>query len=159
MSANTTTTTLLALCVGYPFCFRACGMVLATVLMAVSIIASRFSCNLLLWASQISNKRSYEELVEHVMGKAGRQVRRTQQLRAHTRSAFIGAWHCSVTGLGRHASGGAELLSSSRTGQGQRERTVPVNCVLSGGWSNGSSGKCRDGNRLCRETIAVRPVS
>ncbi len=90
MSANAITAALLALPVGYPFCFRACGMVLATVLMAVSIVASRFSCNLLLWASQISNKRSYEELVEHVMGKAGRQVRHSQEPGTPYRTAITG---------------------------------------------------------------------
>ncbi|GIL69642.1 hypothetical protein Vretifemale_561, partial [Volvox reticuliferus] len=59
---------------GYPFCFRSCGLLLGTLIMLVSILASRFSYNLLLYCSQISNKRTYEELAEQAIGKAGRQV-------------------------------------------------------------------------------------
>lgn len=56
---------------GYPFCFRSCGLVLGTLLMAVSIFASRFSYNLLLYCSQISNKRTYEDLADQAIGEAG----------------------------------------------------------------------------------------
>eukprot|EP00198_Chlamydomonas_reinhardtii_P010547 XP_001699884.1 amino acid transporter [Chlamydomonas reinhardtii] len=59
---------------GYPFCFRSCGLVLGTLLMAVSIFASRFSYNLLLYCSQISNKRTYEDLADQAIGRGGRQV-------------------------------------------------------------------------------------
>ncbi|GFR46782.1 hypothetical protein Agub_g8413, partial [Astrephomene gubernaculifera] len=59
---------------GYPFCFRSCGLLLGTMLMLVSIAASRFSYDLLLYCSQISNKKSYEELAEQAIGKIGRQI-------------------------------------------------------------------------------------
>ncbi|KAG2489705.1 hypothetical protein HYH03_011812 [Edaphochlamys debaryana] len=59
---------------GYPFCFKSCGLLLGTVLMLVSVLASRFSYDLLLYCSQISNKRTYEEVAEQALGKAGRQI-------------------------------------------------------------------------------------
>lgn len=40
--------------------------------MVVSLLATRFSYQLLLYCSQLSNKRSYEELAEQAVGKVGR---------------------------------------------------------------------------------------
>ncbi|PNH09218.1 putative sodium-coupled neutral amino acid transporter 10 [Tetrabaena socialis] len=59
---------------GYPFCFRSCGLLLGSLLMVVSLVATRFSYDLLLYCSQISNKKTYEELAEQAIGKAGRQI-------------------------------------------------------------------------------------
>lgn len=59
---------------GYPYCFKSCGVVLGTLLLLVSVAASRFSYSLLLYSSQISNKRTYEELAEQAVGRAGRQI-------------------------------------------------------------------------------------
>ena len=59
---------------GYPYCFKSCGIVLGTLLLALSVAASRFSYSLLLYSSQISNKRTYEELAEQAVGRVGRQV-------------------------------------------------------------------------------------
>ena len=59
---------------GYPYCFKSCGVVLATVIMVVSLVACRLSYQLLLHCSQITNLKSYEEMAERALGKLGRQV-------------------------------------------------------------------------------------
>lgn len=57
---------------GFPYCFKSCGLVLATLIMAVSLLATRFSYQLLLYCCQLSPKRSYEELAEQAVGRVGR---------------------------------------------------------------------------------------
>ncbi|GAX76712.1 hypothetical protein CEUSTIGMA_g4158.t1 [Chlamydomonas eustigma] len=59
---------------GYPYCFKSCGYVLATCMMLVSLLACRFSFQLLLYCCQLSPKRSLEELVEQALGTVGRKV-------------------------------------------------------------------------------------
>lgn len=59
---------------GYPYCFKSSGLVLATCIMLVSMAACRFSYQLLLYCSQLSTKRSYEDLAEQAVGKIGRHM-------------------------------------------------------------------------------------
>lgn len=49
-------------------------MLLASVVLVLSLAASRFSYQLLLFCSQISSRRSYEELAEQALGPLGRKV-------------------------------------------------------------------------------------
>jgi len=39
---------------GYPFCFKSCGLLLSTVMMVLSLLACRFSYQLLLYGSQLA---------------------------------------------------------------------------------------------------------
>ncbi|MEW5298487.1 MAG: hypothetical protein WDW36_001604 [Sanguina aurantia] len=57
---------------GFPYCFKSCGLVLATLIMAASLLATRFSYQLLLYCCQLSPRRSYEELAEQAVGRVGR---------------------------------------------------------------------------------------
>jgi amino acid permease len=59
---------------GYPYCFKSCGVVLATIIMVVSLIACRLSYQLLLHCSHITNLKTYEEMAERALGKFGRQI-------------------------------------------------------------------------------------
>lgn len=59
---------------GYPYCFKSCGLVLATCIMLVTLIACRISYQLLLYCSQLSSKKSYEAIAEQALGKVGRQL-------------------------------------------------------------------------------------
>ena len=59
---------------GYPYCFKACGLVLGTALMLLSLVACRFSYQLLLYCSQLSSRKTFEELAEQTVGKAGKQL-------------------------------------------------------------------------------------
>eukprot|EP00798_Chlamydomonas_sp_ICE-L_P001628 gene1628-33018_t len=59
---------------GYPYSYKSSGLVLGTILMAVSFIASRYSYQLLLLCSQLSSRRSLEDLTEQANGKMGRQL-------------------------------------------------------------------------------------
>lgn len=59
---------------GYPYCFKSCGILLTTLIVVASIVAVRFSYSLLLYCMQISNKRTYEELAEQAVGRVGRQL-------------------------------------------------------------------------------------
>lgn len=59
---------------GFPFCFKSCGLVLATLLLIVTLIASELSMNLLLIASHLSSKQSYEELAFHAFGAFGERL-------------------------------------------------------------------------------------
>lgn len=58
-----------------PHC-TACGVgtLLASLMMVVSLGACRFSFQLLLYSSQLSNRRTYEELAEQALGPAGRHM-------------------------------------------------------------------------------------
>jgi sodium-coupled neutral amino acid transporter 10 len=56
---------------GFPFCYRACGLALATLLVVVTLVAAEFSMRLLLLAGAIASKRSYEDLARHCFGGAG----------------------------------------------------------------------------------------
>jgi sodium-coupled neutral amino acid transporter 10 len=57
---------------GYPYCFRSCGLLLATSLMAASYLACRFSYQLLLYCSQLTGLASYEAVAEYALGRSGR---------------------------------------------------------------------------------------
>lgn len=59
---------------GYPFCYKACGLVLTTLLILVCLIAAQLSMRLLLMSSQLSGKRTYEELARLCFGKPGQRV-------------------------------------------------------------------------------------
>jgi len=59
---------------GYPFCFKECGLVLATIIMFVTLVATRVSYQLLLYCAQLSSRRTYEGIAEQALGKAGRQL-------------------------------------------------------------------------------------
>lgn len=59
---------------GYPFCYKACGLVLTTILIFVCLIASQLSMRLLLVSSHTSGKKTYEDLAKHCFGKAGQRV-------------------------------------------------------------------------------------
>ena len=56
---------------GFPFCFKSCGLVLAVLLVLVTLAASELSMRLLLFASQLTGRRSYDELARHAFGRAG----------------------------------------------------------------------------------------
>ncbi|KAG1666993.1 hypothetical protein FOA52_014305 [Chlamydomonas sp. UWO 241] len=59
---------------GYPYCFMTCGTLLATLVMLVSLGACRLSFQLLLYSSQLSSRRTYEELAEQALGTPGRRM-------------------------------------------------------------------------------------
>ncbi|GAB4819563.1 hypothetical protein N2152v2_006609 [Parachlorella kessleri] len=59
---------------GYPFCYKACGLALATLLVLVTLSASELSMRLLMVASQMAGKRSYPDLAAHCFGRAGRSA-------------------------------------------------------------------------------------
>lgn len=59
---------------GYPFCYKACGLVLTTVLVLICLIAAQLSMRLLLMSSQLSGKKTYEELARLCFGKTGQRV-------------------------------------------------------------------------------------
>ena len=59
---------------GYPFCFKSCGFVLGTLMMLVTLAATRISYQLLLYCSQLSGRRTYEGIAEQSMGKRGRLI-------------------------------------------------------------------------------------
>eukprot|EP00775_Hariotina_reticulata_P003815 gene3815-4072_t len=71
---NLTTCVLGAGALGYPFCFKECGLALATIIMFVTLVATRVSYQLLLYCAQLSCRRTYEGIAEHALGKAGRQL-------------------------------------------------------------------------------------
>lgn len=62
---------------GYPFCYKACGLVLATLLILICLIAAQLSMRLLLMSSQMSGKRTYEELARLCFGKPGQRAMST----------------------------------------------------------------------------------
>lgn len=51
-----------------PFCFKESGLVVATLLMMVGCVAAFYSIHLLALVSDITEQRTYEELVEHIFG-------------------------------------------------------------------------------------------
>jgi amino acid permease len=55
---------------GFPFCFKTCGLMLAAVLVLITLIASEVSMHFLLLASQITERRSYESLAFAALGGA-----------------------------------------------------------------------------------------
>ncbi len=57
--------------VGYPFCFKSCGLLLATLLVLVVVLAAEYSMQLLLLAAHIAGKRSYEEVARYSFGPLG----------------------------------------------------------------------------------------
>lgn len=71
---NLVTCVLGAGALGYPFCFKECGLLLATIIMFATLIATRISYQLLLYCAQLSGRKSYEGIAEYALGKTGRQV-------------------------------------------------------------------------------------
>lgn len=71
---NLVTCVLGAGALGYPFCFKECGLLLATIIMFITLVATRISYQLLLYCAQLSGRKSYESIAEHALGKTGRQI-------------------------------------------------------------------------------------
>lgn len=71
---NLVTCVLGAGALGYPFCFKECGLLLATIIMLATLVATRISYQLLLYCAQLSGRKSYESIAEHALGKTGRQL-------------------------------------------------------------------------------------
>lgn len=61
----------LLLAPGFPFCFKTCGLGLAVLLVLVTLMAAELSMRLLLMSSQLTGKRSYEDLARHSFGWLG----------------------------------------------------------------------------------------
>lgn len=59
---------------GYPFCYKACGLILTTILILICLIAAQLSMRLLLVSSHLSGKKTYEDLAKLCFGKAGQRV-------------------------------------------------------------------------------------
>ncbi|XP_072026513.1 uncharacterized protein [Amphiura filiformis] len=55
-----------------PWCFRECGVILATTLIIFGGFMTRLSCNLLLRASKATRRQSYEFLAYHTLGATGK---------------------------------------------------------------------------------------
>eukprot|EP00955_Chlamydomonas_euryale_P038789 351203-Chlamydomonas_euryale.AAC.2 len=103
---------------GYPYCFATCGTLLATAMMLVSLAACRFSFQLLLYSSQLSSRRSYEELAEAALGPAGRHMVEVRRKRGRVASeGRVGA--CTSSGRGGAGAGGvAHGRGEPETGAG-----------------------------------------
>ena len=59
---------------GFPWAFKTCGLVLATLLVLITLVASELSMRLLMISSQLAGKRSYEELARHCFGRVGQRA-------------------------------------------------------------------------------------
>lgn len=59
---------------GYPFAFKECGALLGVLIVCGILAACLFSVRLLLVSSQISGKRTYEDIAAHAFGKWGHRV-------------------------------------------------------------------------------------
>lgn len=59
---------------GYPWAYKTCGLVLATLLVLITLVASELSMRLLMISSQLAGKRSYEELARHCFGRVGQRA-------------------------------------------------------------------------------------
>ncbi|KAK9802660.1 hypothetical protein WJX73_002230, partial [Symbiochloris irregularis] len=59
---------------GYPFCFRSCGIGLAALLVLGCWGASYFSMRLLLLSAHLVGARTYEDLVRILLGRTGQQA-------------------------------------------------------------------------------------
>ncbi len=59
---------------GYPFAFRSCGLIAAGGLVLLCLSACQLSMRLLLLSSQLTGRRTYEELALYAFGQPGRQT-------------------------------------------------------------------------------------
>jgi hypothetical protein len=59
---------------GMPFCYKECGLVLATLLVLLTLVASELSVHLLMVASQLASKKTYEDLAHHCFGRLGQRI-------------------------------------------------------------------------------------
>jgi len=57
---------------GFPYCFKSCGIVLTAVLIVVSYAINDFSTSTLLVLAHATGRASYEDLAHHAFGAAGR---------------------------------------------------------------------------------------
>ncbi|WIA41982.1 hypothetical protein OEZ86_009284 [Tetradesmus obliquus] len=73
-TVNLVTCVLGAGALGYPFCFKECGLVLATLIMFVTLVATRISYQLLLHCGQLCTRRTYEGIAESALGRGGRTL-------------------------------------------------------------------------------------
>jgi sodium-coupled neutral amino acid transporter 10 len=56
---------------GYPYCFKECGLALATLLMLATLAAAELGMRLLLLSGQIAGRRTYGDVARHALGAAG----------------------------------------------------------------------------------------
>ncbi|RDD43925.1 putative sodium-coupled neutral amino acid transporter 10 [Trichoplax sp. H2] len=57
-----------------PFCFHQCGIILGSLLLFVSSLLTRLSCDILLRAANSTKKRTYEYLAHHTFGSVGKSL-------------------------------------------------------------------------------------
>ncbi|KAJ9516084.1 hypothetical protein QJQ45_024517 [Haematococcus lacustris] len=57
---------------GYPYCFKSSGYMLATVIMLVCLVACRFSYQLMLYCTQLTSRRTFEDMAEQATGQLGK---------------------------------------------------------------------------------------
>ena len=55
-----------------PFCYKQCGILLATLMLILSSILAKMCCHLLLKAAILSRSRTYEFLAFHTFGSPGK---------------------------------------------------------------------------------------
>ena len=55
-----------------PFCFKQCGIVLATLVLLVSSVLSRLACHFLIKSAVMSRRRNFEFLAFHAFGRTGK---------------------------------------------------------------------------------------
>lgn len=55
-----------------PFCFKQCGIILATLVLILSSILSRLSCYFLMKSAVMSRRRNFEFLAFHAFGPMGK---------------------------------------------------------------------------------------
>ncbi len=57
---------------GVPFCFHRCGLALGGALLAGVLCTQVFTLRLLLYASRLRDRATYEDLAEDALGRAAR---------------------------------------------------------------------------------------
>ncbi|KAK9816581.1 hypothetical protein WJX72_002235 [[Myrmecia] bisecta] len=59
---------------GFPFVYRSCGLLLATLMVLLCLVASQLSMRLLLLASQLSGLKTYEDMARAAFGNSASQA-------------------------------------------------------------------------------------
>ena len=57
-----------------PFCYKECGLGLATLLILASLVGSQYGMRLLLLGAHLKGVRTYEDLVSGTLGRMGSQA-------------------------------------------------------------------------------------
>lgn len=55
-----------------PYCFKQCGIILASMMLLVSSVLSRLACHFLIKSATMSRRRNYEFLAFHAFGNMGK---------------------------------------------------------------------------------------